>query len=1231
MAHPGTQPLAIIGIGCLFPKANSLDAYWSNIKNRVDAITDVPETHWRPEDYYDRDPAAPDRTYVRRGGFLTPVDFDPMSFGIPPKAIEATDTSQLLGVYVARQTLEDAGYGSGRAFDRSRVSVVLGVTGALELVIPLGARLGHPIWRRALAESGIEGSVADDIVKRISAGYVPWQEDSFPGLLGNVVAGRIANRLDLGGTNCVVDAACASSLSALHLASLELAAGRCDMAICGGVDSFNDIFMFMCFSKTHTLSATGSAKPFDQDADGTIIGEGVGMVAIRRLDDAIADGDHIYAVVRGIGASSDGKGNAVYAPSAEGQMRALRDGYRIAGITPDTIELVEAHGTGTSVGDGVEHAALSQVYRATRRNGRWCALGSVKSQIGHTKAASGAAGLIKAVLSLKHKVLPPTINVNRPLPAIASDSSPFYLNIEKRPWVARPDYPRRAAVSSFGFGGSNFHCVLEEHEASKEAIDWDGAVQILAFSAKSSGDLSARLDLTIDDWDDLREKAALSRASFDPADLCRLLIVAERGGTDLQELFTDARKMLSRQPDATSWSTPNGIYFGSGDPDGLLGFLFPGQGSQYVGMLRDLACQFPRMLEILGEADRAFEDQRRGGAELSDLIYPQPAFDEEDRRRDEAALRATEAAQPAIGAVSLGALRILDQFGVRPDAAAGHSYGELTALCAAGRFDAAALHALSNLRGQLMANDNGDAGSMLAVQAPLGKVEEILRESGLELVIANKNAPTQAVLSGSTSQIEKAAEVFGRHQIPSKRLPVAAAFHSPSVAKARKPFEAALEGISFAQARIAVYANTSARVYPENAESARTLLAGQLANPVEFVEEIEEMVRNGVRTFLEVGPGARLSHLVQSILEGQEHHSMALDASGGKRSGIFDLAVVLARIASMGRKVDLGLWDAEFAAAAASGPSSEKPGMTVRIGGANTFVPKPVAARPASEKMPRLPALEKNAALLAASPSSSPSSSSGKEEALKLLHEHMAALQNIQDQTAQLHKQFLDGQDAAQRSIQALVEQQLIMTGGPPSPQPSAAASAPKEPIPIETPIETPIVKTDVGPPPISAPAVTPAPGPPSPQPSAEASAPKPPGGIAEVLLEVVAEKTGYPAEMLELNMDLDADLGIDSIKRVEILSALRERLPEAPSVQPEHLGSLHSLGDIVDFLTEGGPPSLQPSAEASAPRPPVGIAEVLLEVVAEKTGYPAEMLELNMDLDADLGIDSIKRVEILS
>src|SRR5207237_8454570 len=233
------------------------------------------------------------------------------------------------------------------------------------------------------------------------------------------------------GTNCVVDAACASSLSALHLASLELTAGRADMVITGGVDTFNDIFMYMCFSKTPALSPTGDAKPFDAAGDGTILGEGLGVVVLKRLADAERDGDRVYAVVKGIGTSSDGKGNAVYAPSPAGQVAALRAAYRQAGVTPDTVELVEAHGTGTRVGDAAEVQALTEVFRdASQKRSPWCALGSVKSQIGHTKAAAGAAGLIKAALALHHKVLPPTIKVTKPLGALASGETPFYVNAE---------------------------------------------------------------------------------------------------------------------------------------------------------------------------------------------------------------------------------------------------------------------------------------------------------------------------------------------------------------------------------------------------------------------------------------------------------------------------------------------------------------------------------------------------------------------------------------------------------------------------------------------------------------------------------------------------------------------------------------------------------------------------------------------------------------------------------
>ncbi len=322
-------PVAIIGMGCMFPQAEDLARYWANIRNGIDAITEVPESHWRVSDYFDNDPKAADRTYAHRGGFLTPVDFPLLDFGIAPNSVEATDTTQLLGLMVARQALDDAGYLENPTLDRDKVSVILGVTGTLELVIPLGARLGHPIWRRALQSAGVDQATTEDVVRRIASSYVGWQENSFPGLLGNVAAGRIANRLDLRGTNCVVDAACASSLGAVNLATLELAAGRCDLAVTGGLDTFNDIFMYMCFSKTPALSPTGDARPFDADADGTILGEGLGVLVLKRLDDARRDGDRIYAVIRSIGSSSDGKGQAVYAPAAAGQVKALRQAYEL--------------------------------------------------------------------------------------------------------------------------------------------------------------------------------------------------------------------------------------------------------------------------------------------------------------------------------------------------------------------------------------------------------------------------------------------------------------------------------------------------------------------------------------------------------------------------------------------------------------------------------------------------------------------------------------------------------------------------------------------------------------------------------------------------------------------------------------------------------------------------------------------------------------------------------------
>jgi len=518
----------------MFPKARDLKEFWRLLRTGADGITDTPPTHWRSDDYLDADPKAPDKTYCGRGGFLDAVAFDPTEFGIPPTILEATDTSQLLGLVVAKSALEDAGYGGGRDFNRDRASVILGITGLQELALPLGARLGHPIWRRALAEAGVAPDVAEDVVQRISDSYVAWQENSFPGLLGNVVAGRIANRLNLRGTNCVVDAACASSLSAAHLAMMELATGRCDMALAGGVDTLNDIFMYMCFSKTPALSPTGDARPFSDQADGTVLGEGIGMLVLKRLHDAQRDGDRIYAVIRAIGTSSDGRSQSIYAPHAGGQARALRNAYSLAGFGPDTVSLIEAHGTGTTVGDAVEFEALKTVFREAASDGTWCAVGSVKSQIGHTKAAAGAAGLIKAALAIYHRALPPTIKIKAPNPKLTVDDGPFYLSTELRPWLPIKGQPRRAGVSSFGFGGSNFHAVLEEHEQALPEPAWDSSVEIIALSASSADGLRRQLAEWTSATDDahfnhsqLAWRAAVSRQLFDQAHEHRLLLVVE--------------------------------------------------------------------------------------------------------------------------------------------------------------------------------------------------------------------------------------------------------------------------------------------------------------------------------------------------------------------------------------------------------------------------------------------------------------------------------------------------------------------------------------------------------------------------------------------------------------------------------------------------------------------------------------------------------------------------------
>ena len=1213
-ARPGCEPIAIIGIGCIFPQANNHGAYWANLKNGVDAIREIPENYWRIDDYYSADPSSQDHTHAKRGGFLSPIDFAPLEYGITPNAMEATDTSQLLGMVAAKQALLDAGYGDDTRYDKDRVSVILGVTGALELTTTLGARLGHPKWRKALRDEGLDDALSDNIVNRISEQYVPWQENSFPGLLGNVVAGRISNSLDLGGTNCVVDAACASSFGAIHLATMELQTGRADMVISGGIDTFNDVFMYMCFSKTLALSPTSDAKPFDENADGTILGEGLGIVVLKCLKDAKRDKDNIYAVIRSIGTSSDGKGKAIYAPSAEGQVKAIKQAYRLAHIDPSTINLLEAHGTGTKVGDAVEIKAITEVFK-NGINAPWCAIGSVKSQIGHTKAAAGAAGLIKAALALHHKVLPPTIKVTTPTKAFG-ENSPFYINQAPKPWVRHPEHPRRAAVSAFGFGGSNFHCVLEEYEPEKADPDFDGATEILAVSSNTLEGLKRELD-RIDagsSWEDLLRVFNELRAGFNVQNRYRLTAIIKEGD-DLHGRFMRIRKTLESGPNDNHWSLPEGVYFGLNEFRGKLGFLFSGQGSQYVGMLREMSCQFPQILSSLETADLALREKAPGKTRISDSVYPACAFTEDEKNARELALRSTDVAQPAIGAVSAGLFKVLASFLVSPDAVAGHSYGELVALFAAGRLDEKALFDISVLRGMLMDSGKSDRGGMLAVIGPLPKVEEVLSETGLDIVIANKNAPNQVVLSGDKLDLERAKAEFKKRKIPCKSLPVANAFHSRAVSDAAGAFLEGLKKVAFKKGAIPVFSNTTGKKYPATAGAARALLANQLAEPVDFISMIQNMYEEGVRTFVEVGPGAVLKGLVNSILGAQAHVCLSLDNPSSKQSGIVALARVLAHLSAQGYPVALNRWNVNLKEPVVSG----KPKMTVPISGVN-HVAKRALTPPKPKTSPRP---KEEEPMVQTIPHSEPGTQpvqwaedtkrhvmrESTDESVKRLQAGMVALQKLQEETARLHEKFLEGQHAATRMLAALLGKS----------QPGFAPETHSSEK-IEKTSEAEVVEIR------------------NPQ-----SAIRNPteAHVRSVLLGAISETTGYPVEMLEPDMTLDNDLGIDSIKRVEIFSILRERLPDAPEIEPKHLGELESLQDIVDHLTadnstagegreSGGDVSIGQVAGSNSDATDE-ILKILLGVVSETTGYPVEMLEPDMTLDNDLGIDSIKRVEIFS
>ncbi|MCY0954257.1 beta-ketoacyl synthase N-terminal-like domain-containing protein, partial [Streptomyces sp. H27-S2] len=1094
-------PIAIVGLAGLFPQSRNLREFWHNIVEGNDCIEDVPASHWNLDDYYDPDPTAEDKTYARRGGFLPEIAFNPMEFGLPPNTLEVTDILQLLSLTVARDVLRDAGTENSRWYDPTRTGVILGVTGANSLTQPLSARLQTPILKEVVRSVGLSEAEADEVAERFKKAYIPWEENSFPGMLGNVVAGRIANRFDLGGTNCTVDAACASALAAVKLAVSELIEGRADLMITGGCDAENTILMYMCFSKTPAFSKSQMIRPFDESADGTLIGEGIGMLALKRLADAERDGDRIYSVLRGIGTSSDGRFKSIYAPRAQGQQLALRRAYEDAGVAPGSVELFEAHGTGTAVGDHTELSALGSFVAEGQDARGYAAIGSVKSQIGHTKAAAGAAGLIKLALSLHQKILPPTINVEKPSKAVDPAETPFYVNSEARPWIADPGRDkRRAAVSSFGFGGTNFHMVLEEYDAAGGKVL--GPVARTGLWHAADPDALARR---------LEQGAAPDPLGWVPAGDARIGIVA-RSDAEFDELRSTAVGLLRAKPDAASWQHPKGItYRRSALPAGTkAAAVFAGQGSQYTGMGRRAALAVP---PVLAAYDRA--NQLTSGAQtLGRVVFPPPAFDEATRTAQEETLRRTEFAQPAIGALSAGQFAWFRELGFTPEGVIGHSFGELTALWAAGALDDAGFAELARARGLAMAPPaqapaDHDPGAMAAVRGDLSAVEALIA-GYRDVSVCNVNAPGQIVVGGPTAEIDRLVADAAAGTIPVKRLPVSAAFHTRFVAHAADAFREAVARVDLSAPRIPVYANTAGASYGTDTAAGRRTLVDQLLRPVAFADRIEEMYADGFRVFVEFGPKRVLSDLVDRILEGRDGVVTVAVDGGPAKDGEIALKRAAIELAVLGLPVS-GIDD--HTATVPEAPAGK--GMVIPLRGINYVTDarrsayKEALAEPVTrtESLPA-PALGSGAESLSevareglglqaeildthaetiheAVKTLEESVRSGTHPdanaALRLIEQHGASITTAHDRATRLLIEALRGDEDPQTET--------------PTPAPAALAEVPA-PVTLVAPVAVPAVAEAPAPAPVAA--------------SAEVDA-----AVLSALLEVVAEKTGYPVEML--------------------------------------------------------------------------------------------------------------------
>ncbi|OJF15718.1 type I polyketide synthase [Couchioplanes caeruleus] len=1149
--------IAIVGMACVFPGSPDLASFWETVISGADKVGEVPADRWDVDTYYAPEvgPGQTGRITVSKwGGFIDPVPFDAIKYGIPPAALASIDPTQLLALEISHRALFDAGYAYDSGFDHGRTGVVFGAEAGSDMSQTQTLRTLLPGYLGELPEQ------LEDLLPTVT-------EDTFPGVLANVIAGRVANRLDLGGPNYTVDAACASSLAAMDAACKELIAGDSDLMICGGADLHNGINDYLMFTSAHALSPTGRCRTFDSTGDGIALGEGVAAVVLKRLADAERDGDRVYAVIKGLGGASDGRALGLTAPRAEGQRRALDRAYGGAGISPSEVGLVEAHGTGTVVGDRTELETLTRLFTESGARPGTSVLGSVKSQIGHTKCAAGMAGVIKAALALHTGVKPPTIGLTRPNPAWNPDTSPFAFHTETRPWAA-PAAERIAGVSAFGFGGTNFHVVLGAHPPTADPRHTRQEWPAELFMFRGTTVEAARRGVTKlldklsagDKGVSLRELAATAARESDPrTGPVRIAVVA----SDVDDLAVLLRRALDGDHDPRKGL----IQPPASTEPGKVAFLFPGQGSQKPGALSDLFVAFPELREYL-----------ELGREWADLLFPPTAFGEEAEQAQADRVRDTRVAQPVLGIGGLAVDHVLRRLGVRPDMAGGHSYGELVALSTAGAFDPATLLDLSRERAAaILAAAGDDPGTMAAVSGTAEQVTAALAAAGLdgEVVLANHNAPTQVVISGPTEAVARATAALKEAKLRARAIPVAAAFHSPVVAQGAVAFADVLATREITAPTLPVWSNHSAAPYPADAGAVRAGLAAQIGAPVRFVEQVEAMYAAGARVFVEAGPGQVLAKLVAAVLGDRPHLVVTVDGRPGQ--GLRALLTAAAELACAGVPVQTGWLFAGRDTSGPAAPAANRPTWTVD---GQAVRDRTGQCLPGGMTPARRIEIEEFTMTAVQGPDGA------RDNRSELVSEFLRTSRDLIATQRDVLLAYL-GESSGGRLVWQPAEAAPALAAAPlAAPSMSAAMVAPVSPAPATTvAVHYPTVAE-----------------------TEALLAPEPSHSGLDVqgaVLAVISERTGYPEELIELDLDLEADLSVDSIKRAEVAGEVANKLGltvEGDESELEDLVKARTVRAMVSWLDAkiNAPAAPAPAVAAPVTTPvTTPVAEPVAEIEA--------------------------------